>query len=388
MSALKSSENKVSLQWLLKRINNLKNEIIKAEQIININAMKAKIEKGKQEMSSLGFWKNRERAIEISKEVEFLEKDVIKWEKLLDEVKQLEELVSISYEENDESIHNSAIDQYNQLENKFNKLEHFLLFDGKYDKNNAIIILHAGTGGTEAQDWTMMLKRMYLRFCEKKHWKTKIIEEIYGQEAGIKTVTIIVKGIWAYGELKSEAGVHRLVRISPFDAEAMRHTSFSLVEVIPELEKIESINIRNEDLRIDTFRASGHGGQNVNKVESAIRITHLPTNIVVSCQNERSQLRNKQTALKILMSKLAQLKEKEKKQELTEARGKVLQAEWGNQIRSYVLQPYQMVKDHRTKYQESDAQSVLDGNISGFIHAYLKWKKTHNIYKAKGAKLL
>lgn len=265
-----------------------------------------------------------------------------------------------------------------ELEKIYQKLEFQIFFSGKHDKNNAILAIHAGTGGTEAQDWAEMLLRMYLRFCEKKGWVAKIIDETRGKEAGIKSVTVRVIGNFAYGWLKSEAGVHRLVRISPFDAEKMRHTSFALVEVLPEIEEVAEIKLEPKDLRIDTFLASGHGGQGVQTTYSAVRVVHLPTGITVSCQRERSQTQNKETALKILKAKLLKLQEEMRTKEIGNLRAGVLAA-WGNQIRSYVLQPYKMVKDHRTKYETSDAEGVLDGNLEPFIEAYLKWNTLQKV---------
>jgi peptide chain release factor 2 len=248
-------------------------------------------------------------------------------------------------------------------------------FSGKYDDRNAILSVHAGVGGTEAQDWAAMLLRMYLKYCDSRHWPAKILEESRGQEAGLKSVTIEIMGQYAFGYLKSEAGVHRLVRISPFDAEKMRHTSFALVEVLPELENVPEITIKPEELRIDTFLAGGHGGQSVQTTYSAVRIVHLPTKIAVSCQEERSQAQNKEKALNILKTKLLQLEEQKHENEKQKIRGKVLMPEWSSQIRSYVLHPYKMVKDHRTKFETNDAEGVLEGNLDEFITVYLKWQR-------------
>jgi len=250
----------------------------------------------------------------------------------------------------------------------------YQFLNGPYDKNNAILSLHAGAGGTDACDWTEMLLRMYQRFAEKKKWKVFLIDQSRGSEAGIKSATLEIIGPYAYGFLKSESGVHRLVRISPFDAEKMRHTSFALVDVLPEIPN-PKIEIKEKDLKIETFRASGHGGQNVQKVESAVRITHLPTKITVSCQVERSQHQNKERAMKILFSKLYQFTQAKKEEEKERIRGRILPASWGYQIRSYVLHPYKMVKDHRTNYEESNPQKVLDGGLDKFIETYLKNKK-------------
>lgn len=247
----------------------------------------------------------------------------------------------------------------------------FQFLSGEYDKNNAILSLHTGAGGTDACDWTEMLLRMYQRFAEKKKWKVFLIDYSKGNEAGIKSATLEIVGPYAYGFLKSEAGVHRLVRISPFDAEKMRHTSFALVDVLPEIPE-PKIEIKDKDLKIETFRASTKGGQNVQKVETAVRITHLPTKITVTCQAERSQYQNKQRALKILKSKLYQFQQAKKEEEKERIRGRILPASWGYQIRSYILHPYKLVKDHRTNYQENDPKKVLDGKIDSFIYAYLQ----------------
>lgn len=306
-------------------------------------------------MSAPNFWKDAERARRASSRHAFLSERIKTFEDLEEDIKEAK----------DE-------EELKELQARVEKLEFFLLFSGKYDKNNAIISIHAGAGGTEAQDWTEMLLRMLLRYCENKNFKTKILDEHRGGEAGIKSVTVFVEGDYVYGHLKSESGVHRLVRISPFDAEKMRHTSFAMVEILPELEDVEEIKIDPKDLRIDTFLASGHGGQSVQTTYSAVRIVHEPTNITVSCQNERSQQQNKEVAMKILRAKLFKYYEKEKKEEMKEIRGEHVSAEWGKQIRSYVLHPYKMVKDHRTEHETQDTEKVLDGEIDGFVESYLK----------------
>lgn len=261
-------------------------------------------------------------------------------------------------------------------EEKLKKFEVLTLFSGKYDDYNAIVEISAGTGGVEAQDWAEMLLRMYKRYAEKKGWKATEVDKNKGNEAGIKNAVLIIKGAKAYGHLKAEKGVHRLVRQSPFNAQNLRQTSFALVDVTPEIESPKEVEIKDEDLRVDTFRSSGAGGQHVNVTDSAVRITHLPTKIVVSVQNERNQHQNKRTALKILRSKLAKVQEEEHKSTVSKAKGETKQAAWGNQIRSYVLHPYKMVKDHRTKYETKNAESVLDGDLDGFIQAYLEWNST------------
>lgn len=325
-------------------------------------------------MSQPNFWQDQESAKNKSKQLSDLKEELLTWEKLIQETNDLLEISCLDKEAKDVSLRNEIEKKLYSLNKKFEYFEFFILFDKKYDSYNAILNIHAGAGGVDAQDWTEMLLRMYLKFCEKRKWQVKIIEESKGAEAGIKNITLEIQGKYAYGFLKSEAGVHRLVRISPFDAEKMRHTSFALVEILPELEELEEIKIDPEDLRIDTFLASGHGGQNVQKNETAVRITHLPTKIAVSCQNERSQLQNKEMAMKYLQTKLYQRYLIEKQKEKQELKGEFKPVEWGSQIRSYVLHPYQMVKDHRTNYETNKTEMVLNGEIDEFIDAYLKIK--------------
>lgn len=322
-------------------------------------------------MAEKDFWQDREKAEKISRQFEELKKELATWDQIHQDIHDLLDLTREAISEKAHSLEKDIEKKYNSLAAQFDKLEFFILLAGKYDQRNAIVAIHAGTGGVDAQDWAAILLRMYLRFCEKKGWLVKILDKSMGNEAGIKSVTFEVLGQYAFGFLKSENGVHRLVRISPFDAEKMRHTSFALVEVIPELEEIEEIKIEPKDLRIDTFLSSGHGGQSVQTTYSAIRIVHLPTKITVTCQNERSQKQNKETALKILKSKLLMLEEEEKQKEKQKIRGEFHEAAWGNQIRSYVMQPYKMVKDHRTKLETQDVNRVLDGELESFMAAYL-----------------
>lgn len=272
----------------------------------------------------------------------------------------------------DEDLFSELNTELKSLEERLENLKLETLLNGKYDSLNAILTLHAGAGGTEAQDWVSMLYRMYTMYAEKMGYKTTLLDILDGDEAGIKSVTFLVEGENAYGYLKSEKGVHRLVRISPFDANARRHTSFASLEVMPELDDTPDIVIKPEDLKVDTYRSSGAGGQHVNKTESAIRITHIPTGIVVSCQTERSQIQNRETAMKMLYGKLAEMQEQEELDKLSSIRGDIKKIEWGSQIRSYVFHPYNLVKDHRTGYETSNIQAVMDGDLQPFITDYLK----------------
>jgi len=324
------------------------------------------------------FWSKQNEARAVQQKLADLQKELTTWQNLK---QQTEELLALSQEvklASDEALQLEITTQLTKLTAQFAKLEFLVLFDEKYDSHNAILAIHAGTGGVEAQDWAEMLLRMYLRFCENQDWQVQIIDESRGNEAGIKSVVLEVVGHYAYGYLKAEAGVHRLVRISPFDAEKMRHTSFALVEALPELAELEAVTIKPEDLEIEMFRAGGKGGQNVNKVSTAVRIRHLPSGLVVKSQSERSQEQNRQNALKVLRAKLHQLAWSEKQAEKQQVQGEHLAGSWGNQIRSYVMQPYQMVKDHRTKFEVSEVGKVLDGELLSFIESYLKWQKQVN----------
>ena len=332
------------------------------------------IKKLEARMNQPDFWQDQNRAKSVSRSCENLKKQVEPWEEI---AKEAEDNLALAKEvkEEDKELIKEIKKEVLKLEKKLSKLEFTVLFSGPYDGHDAVAAIHAGTGGTEAQDWAQMLWRMLLRYCGKKGFETKIIDETRGQEAGIKSAMFEVSGSFAFGHLKSEAGVHRLVRISPFDAEKMRHTSFALVEVMPILADNEGVEINEKDLKIDVFRSGGAGGQSVNRTDSAVRLTHLPTGLVVKCQNERSQSQNKKIALKILRAKLTELQARAKGAKLSEIRGEVLAAAWGNQIRSYVLQPYKMVKDHRTDFETSDAEAVLDGELDGLVESYLRYSK-------------
>tara|TARA_B100001123_G_scaffold21172_1_gene23333 strand:+ start:479 stop:1423 length:945 start_codon:yes stop_codon:yes gene_type:complete len=293
------------------------------------------------------------------------------WERLLAQSSSLLELIQIAQEENDSSLESSVRDELTSLESELGKLEFDLVFSGEYDNRSAILTVHAGAGGTESQDWAQMLLRMYLRWAERKGYKSRILDSSPGDEAGIKSAIVEIEGRLAYGYTKTEHGVHRLVRISPFDSSKSRHTSFALIEVLPEADEDITITISSDDLRIDTFGAGGHGGQNVQKNSTAVRITHLPTNIVVTCQNERSLTQNRETAMKVLRARLMDLEINKRAEEEARLKGDRISAEWGSQIRSYVLHPYKLVKDHRTGHESKDPNAVLDGELDELIEAFL-----------------
>jgi peptide chain release factor 2 len=322
------------------------------------------------------FWKDNKRAVETSEELAGLKHEVDFWENLDKETKDIEELYELSQE--DKNIQKEIEKKLENLEKKFKDAEIKALFSGKYDNRNAIVSIYSGAGGTEAQDWANMLLRMYSRYAENHKLKSRLIDVGYGQEAGIKNATLEIDGQYAYAYLKGENGVHRLVRLSPFNADNLRHTSFALVEVLPEISEDigKEVEIKSEDLKIDTFRSSGPGGQNVNMRSTAVRITHLPTNIVVACQSERSQAQNKERAMKLLYTKVYQKKLQEKKKEKSEIRGELPSVEWGSQIRSYVLHPYKMVKDHRTECESSNPEAVLDGKLDEFIESEVRLLKS------------
>jgi peptide chain release factor 2 len=364
----------MKMDELVKNIEELQQRVKGAFEFLKLENNKKEIVKLEKITSNPDFWKDQEVAKKISQKLNDLKEEVQAWEKLKKEVEDTLELARLDEKDQTVSLREELEKKYNELLAQFKKYEFFVLFSDPQDQANVILSIHSGTGGTEAQDWAEMLLRMYFRFCEKKGWGVEIIDETRGSEAGIKSVTIKITGRYAYGWLRSESGVHRLVRISPFDAEKMRHTSFALVEVLPEIEDIKEVEIDPKDLRIDTFLSSGHGGQSVQTTYSAVRVVHLPTGLTVSCQRERSQAQNKETALKILKAKILYLQKETRTKEIDKLRAGVLAA-WGNQIRSYVLQPYKMVKDHRTKLETVDTEAVLGGDLEMFMEAYLKWKK-------------
>lgn len=320
------------------------------------------------QMSAPDFWRDNQKAQQMAQREATVRALLAPWQQLQQEVNDLQELAKAG----DSSLEPELKQQLATVQKQYTQFKKDLQFSGKYDDHNAIVRLHAGAGGTDAQDWTEMLLRMYVRWAERVGMKTELLEESRGEEAGIKSATLSITGPYAYGKLCGEHGVHRLVRLSPFNSDNLRQTSFALVEVLPHIDAPDEVQLDEKDLKIDVFRAGGHGGQSVNTTDSAVRVTHLPTGITVSIQNERSQLQNKETALKVLRSKLAQLALEQHQERVDTLKGPSQSAEWGSQIRSYVLHPYTLVKDNRTKYEERDALSVLDGKIDGFIENYLE----------------
>jgi peptide chain release factor 2 len=317
------------------------------------------------------FWQEPMKAQGTMRELSALKEDVHRWRELEQRVGELAELVTLAIEEGDISLRHEVQSEIEQVTSRLQKLRFQLLFGGEYDKRDAILAIHAGAGGTESQDWADMLLRMYLRWAERRNYEAEVLDVSPGEEAGIKSAIVEVRGNYAYGYLKSEHGVHRLVRLSPFDADHARHTSFVMLEVLPEVEQDIEVKIGPEELKIDTFGSSGPGGQHMQRTSTAVRLTHLPSGIVVTCQGERSQFQNKNTALKILQARLLELELTKRAEEKAKLKGEHLAAGWGNQIRSYVLHPYKMVKDHRTGYETSDPTAVLDGELDELMKAYL-----------------
>lgn len=361
--------------------------------MINLEQIKARLEKSKETVEDIkgalhvddlireheelnltmaepGFWEDSDNAQNTNKHARAVENKIKKYNELVAKVEDLDVLAEFALE--DEDMANELESELLKFELDCEKTKLSALLTGEYDANNAILSLNAGAGGTEAQDWTDMLFRMYKRWCDRQGFDVKIVDYLAGNEAGVKSVTFLIQGTNAYGFLKAEKGVHRLVRISPFDSSARRHTSFASLDVMPEVELDSSVEIPPDEIKMDVYHASGAGGQHVNKTSSAVRLTHIPTGLVAACQNERSQVQNRETALKVLIAKLIEIKEREHMQEMADIKGEMKKIEWGSQIRSYVFHPYKMVKDHRTNEETSNVDAVMDGDIDRYINAYLK----------------
>lgn len=324
------------------------------------------------------FWDDNQKAQQTLKRISDLKEDIDRFNALREKAGYIRDLLMMAEEENDPELYAQTVEEFKELEHDFREYEMNILFSGQHDADNAIISLHPGAGGTESQDWVEMLLRMYTRWAEKSGFGVEILDYLAGDEAGIKSVTLLIKGRFAYGKLRPESGVHRLIRISPFDASGRRHTSFASLSVMPEITDELEIVINPEELRIDTYRSGGAGGQHVNKTDSAVRITHIPTGLVVQCQNERSQHSNRLSAMKILQARLYELKQQEKENSLQKIKGEYKEIAWGSQIRTYTMNPFSLVKDHRTNLETGNVQAVLDGAIDDFIYAYLQMQNQKN----------
>jgi peptide chain release factor 2 len=354
----------MSMQDLLKKITELQGSVQKAWDEAGFSEREERLAELTKQLEDPAIWQDNLKAQEISKQQAKLSAQVGPWGELRAQVLDLRELAALD----DESLRGDIEKQLTEAEEVFESLQKELRYNGPYDDHDVILRLQAGAGGVDAMDWTAMLLRMYLRWAEKAGYKAEVVEESAGDEAGIKSAVISISGVNAFGKLQSEHGVHRLVRLSPFNADNLRQTSFAMIDILPQIDAPDEVLIDEKDLRVDVFRAGGHGGQSVNTTDSAVRITHIPTNIVVSIQNERSQLQNKETAMKILRSKLAQLQVEQHAERISELKGPNMEAAWGNQIRNYVLHPYTLVKDTRTKFEVKDAAKILDGNIEPFLN--------------------
>ncbi len=362
----------IALEEARHKLIGMREDIAELGNALRITDLKARSVELEAETLDPNFWSDPDKANKITQEIKQSQDTIEEYEKLCSRLEDTIALAEMAIEENDDSFVDEVESELADIEAIAEKERISVLLCGEYDKNNAIVSFHPGAGGTEAQDWAQMLYRMITRWAERSGFKVKLIDWLDGDEAGLKSATVMVEGLNAYGYLKSENGVHRLVRVSPFDSAGRRHTSFSSIEVMPEFDNVDNVVIREEDLDITAHRSSGAGGQHINKTDSAIRIVHKPTGIVVGCQTERSQLQNKETALKMLKAKLMEIKLRERLDTIEEIQGNKTNIEWGAQIRSYVFMPYTLAKDTRTGYEDGNIQSVMDGNIDGFINAYLK----------------
>ena len=353
------------------RLGKFREEMKNLYDALKIDAVKEKLEKDEALTAQDGFWNDMERSQKISQSIKNAKDTIADYEKLERKADDLATLIELADDGMLDDVEEDIVNGFPEFEHELEGAKLKTMLSGEYDKNNAILTFHAGAGGTEAQDWAEMLYRMYTRFAQRHDYKITVLDYLDGDEAGIKSASVLVEGMYAYGYLKGENGVHRLVRVSPFDSSGRRHTSFASLEVMPELDDDTEIEIRDDDLKVDTYRSSGAGGQHVNKTESAIRITHIPTGVVVACQNERSQHKNREMAMKMLKSKLVEIKEREHLEKIDDIKGEHMQIGWGSQIRSYVFMPYTLAKDHRTGFESGNINAVMDGDIDGFINAYL-----------------
>lgn len=367
---LQFEENRIKLSGLWEQIVDL-------ADALDLEGAKAEVPKLQEKTSASGFWDDLENSQKILQRIKQLKDKQERYNHLVRKYEDTLTLIELADEEGDESLLPEVESGVSEVERELENQRLETLLSGEYDKNNAIMSFHAGAGGTEAQDWVEMLYRMYMRWAERHGFKFKMLDYLDGDEAGIKSAAVLIEGFNAYGYLKSESGVHRLVRVSPFDSSGRRHTSFASIEVAPEIDDSIKIDIRDEDLRVDTYRSGGAGGQHVNKTESAVRITHIPTGLVVACQNERSQHQNREVAMKMLKSKLIEIKEREHLDKIEDIKGEQMQIAWGSQIRSYIFMPYTLAKDHRTNFEIGNINAVMDGDLDGFINAYLKMQ-SHN----------
>ncbi len=368
----------VELEEIKSKLLSLKNDVYDLEEAFNLPAGREEIKALQAQTSAPDFWDDPENSQKILQKIKQLELKEEKYKNLVGSFEDIQTLIAMAEEEDDSSLLDEIKSEFSAFTSQLENLTLETLLTGEYDHNNAIISFHAGAGGTEAQDWALILYRMYGRWADAHNFKIKVLDYIGGEEAGMKSADILVEGENAFGYLKSEMGVHRLIRVSPFDTSGRRHTSFAAIEVMPEITEDVDIEIKDEDLKVDTYRSGGAGGQHVNKTESAIRITHIPTGIIVACQNERSQHQNREVAMRMLKSKLMEIKEREHLDKIEDIKGVQKKIEWGSQIRSYVFMPYTLVKDHRTGYENTNVNAVIDGDIDGFINAYLKASATGN----------
>ena len=362
----------IEFEQYTSRVEAGRKQLQEVREGLHVDQMEQELTELHEEMNADGFWDDLERSTHVNKRISQLESKLEQLEKLSSGLDDIETMLELAHEENDDSMVEEAGSELETLEKELEALALETLMRGDYDSSDAVLSLHAGAGGTEAQDWTQMLFRMYTRYCEQMGFKVTVLDILDGDEAGLKSATFQVSGPNAYGYLRGEKGVHRLVRISPFDANARRQTSFSSLDVAPILEDDGEIEIDMTEVRVDTYRSTGAGGQHINKTDSAVRFTHIPTGIVVSCQNERSQVQNREMCMKMLRARLLELREREREQQMADIKGEMKKIEWGSQIRSYVFQPYTMVKDHRTGFESGNIDDVMNGNLEGFVTAYLK----------------